>query len=330
MENLNTNTVKYQKNNRLKDSGVEFLKLYGGILTGLIVLTIIFSLSSSHFLNINNFLNIVLQVSIIAIAAFGMNYALIIGGIDLSIGSTIALSGTAAALLLQTNIPFFLVILIVLLLGAILGAFNGILISKLHIPAFIVTVATMGIFRGIAYITTDGLPISIQNESFLALGNGSFLGIQIPILILLGLFLINHVILSKTKFGRRAYISGGNEEAAVYAGINVSKLKIGVYIITSSMAAISGLILASRLYSAQPNAATGYELDAIAAAVLGGTSLSGGSGRIVGTFIGAMIIGVINNGMNLMNVPYFYQLIVKGLVILVAVYVDVRNKKRTV
>ncbi|NGQ96694.1 ABC transporter permease [Brevibacillus sp. SYP-B805] len=308
--------------------GLAFLRAYGGILAGLLVLVLFFSLFSPHFLKVNNLLNIVLQVSIIAISAFGMTFALIIGGIDLSIGSTIALSGTAAALLLQHNVPFLPAILIVLAIGVLLGAFNGVLISKLHIPAFIVTVATMGIYRGIAYITTDGVPVAIQNQAFLELGNGSIAGIHIPILILLLLFVINHVILSKTKFGRRAYITGGNEEAAVYAGINVSRLKIGVYVITSVMATISGLILASRLFSAQPNAASGYELDAIAAAVLGGTSLSGGSGKILGTLIGAIIIGVINNGMNLMNVPYFYQLIVKGVVILIAVYVDVKNKKR--
>ncbi|MED4752025.1 ABC transporter permease subunit [Brevibacillus choshinensis] len=325
MANVSTTTAS--KNLSAK-SGLSFLKTYGGILAGLIVLLLIFSFASPHFLKVNNLLNIILQVSIIAICAFGMTFALIIGGIDLSVGSTIALSGTAAALLLQHNIPFIPVILIVLLIGVVLGAFNGVLVSKLHIPAFIVTVATMGIFRGIAYITTDGVPIAISDKSFLGLGNGSLLGIQIPILILLLLFVINHVILSKTKFGRRAYISGGNEEAAVYAGINVSRLKIWVYVLTSVMAAISGLILASRLYSAQPNAASGYELDAIAAAVLGGTSLSGGSGKILGTLIGAIIIGVINNGMNLMNVSYFYQLIVKGLVILIAVYVDVKNKKR--
>jgi ribose transport system permease protein len=327
MGNL-SGTVEYKKN-PFKNSSMSFFKTYGGILAGLIVLVILFSLSSPYFLKINNLVNIILQISIIAICAFGMTFALIIGGIDLSVGSTIALAGTVAALLLQKNIPFLAVILIVVLFGVILGAFNGVLISKANIPAFIVTVATMGIFRGIAYITTNGVPVAIQNESFLALGNGTFLGIQIPILILLILFIVSHILLSKTKFGRRAYISGGNEEAAIYAGIQVARLKIWVYIITSTMAAISGLILASRLYSAQPNAASGYELDAIAAAVLGGTSLSGGSGKIVGTLIGAIIIGIINNGMNLMNVPYFYQLIVKGLVILVAVYVDVKNRNRS-
>lgn len=308
---------------------MQFLRQYGGILAGLVVLIILFSFSSPHFFQVKNLLNIILQVSIIAICAFGMTYALIIGGIDLSVGSTIALSGTAAALLLQQHIPFVVVVLIVLLLGMVLGAINGVLISKALIPAFIVTVATMGIFRGIAYIVTDGVPITIQNQTFLELGNGDLLGIQIPIYILFALFIINHIILSKTKFGRQAYISGGNEEAALFAGINVDRLKIWIYIITSTMAAISGLILASRLFSAQPNAATGYELDAIAAAVLGGTSLTGGSGRILGTLIGAIIIGVINNGMNLMDVPYFYQLIVKGLVILIAVYIDIKNKKRS-
>ncbi|AEG62022.1 ABC transporter permease [Desulforamulus ruminis] len=326
MTNLSNSTEL--KNNAWKEAGIHFLKTYGGILAGLIVLVVLFSFSSPHFFKVGNLLNIVLQISIIAICAFGMTFALIVGGIDLSVSSTIALSGTAAALLLQSNVPFILVVLMVVGLGVVLGAFNGVLISKASIPAFIVTVATMGIFRGIAYILTDGVPVSIQNPTFLALGNGSFLGIQIPIIILLVFFVFNHILLSKTKFGRRVYITGGNEEAALYAGINVARLKIWVYIITASMAAISGLIFASRLYSAQPNAASGYELDAIAAAVLGGTSLSGGSGKIFGTLIGAIIIGVINNGMNLMDVSYFYQLIVKGLVILIAVYIDVKNKSR--
>ncbi|ACL71014.1 ABC transporter permease [Halothermothrix orenii] len=311
---------------RLKFLEGEFIKSYGGILLGLIIICLIFTILSPRFLNIRNIMNIILQVSIIAIAAFGMTFALIIGGIDLSVGSTIALVGTVAAFLLTQGLPFLLVLLLTLAFGAILGLFNGTMISKLHIPAFIVTVATMSIFRGIAYLITGGIPIVIQDGVFLALGNNSFLGIPIPVLVLLGLFIVTGVLLSKTKFGRHAYITGGNEEAARFAGIKVSNLKIKIYVITSLMATVSGILLASRLYSAQPNAASGYELDAIAASVLGGTSLSGGYGTIFGTLIGAIIIGVINNGMNLVSVPYFYQLIVKGLVILVAVYIDVRNK----
>ncbi|SUP84625.1 ABC transporter permease [Yersinia wautersii] len=303
-------------------------KQYGGILAGLIALIILFSVINDSFFTVNNLTNIILQVSIIAITAYGMTYVLLLGDIDLSVGSTIALVGTFAALGLSFGIPFILVIPLSVAAALILGLVNGGLTALAGIPSFIVTVATMGIFRGIAYIVTDGTPIMIKNEAFLAIGNGEFLYIPIPIWILLALLVTNHFILSKTTFGRKIYITGGNKEAAIYSGINVSALKIKVFMITAVIAGISGMILASRLYSGQPNAALSYELDAIAAAVLGGTSLNGGYGTVIGTMIGALTIGVINNGMNLMNVPYFYQMVVKGLVILIAVYVDVRNKKK--
>ena len=306
----------------------KILKMYGGILIGLIALIIVFSFLSPSFREFNNILNIILQVSIIAISAFGMTFALIIAGIDLSIGSTIALSGTTAALLLNMKVPFALALVLCLLMGIILGFINGFLISKAEIPAFIVTVATMGIFRGIAYILTGGGPVQIANEKFLYLGNEKLFGIPFPIVILIVVFIIMNIIVGKIKFGRQAYIIGGNEEAAMYSGINVKKVKVYIYMLIGFLAALSGIILASRLYSGQPNSATGYELDAIAAAVLGGTSLSGGYGTITGTFIGAIIIGVINNGMNLLNITYFYQLIVKGLVIILAVYFDVQSKKK--
>ena len=306
----------------------KIFKMYGGILIGLIALIAVFSFLSPSFREFNNILNIILQVSIIAISAFGMTLALIIAGIDLSIGSTIALSGTTAALLLNMKVPFALAIVLCLLMGIFLGFINGFLISKAEIPAFIVTVATMGIFRGIAYILTGGGPVQISNEKFLYLGNEKLFGIPFPIIILIVVFIIMSIVLGKTKFGRQSYIIGGNEEAALYSGINVKKVKVYIYMLIGFLASLSGIILASRLYSGQPNSATGYELDAIAAAVLGGTSLSGGYGTITGTIIGAIIIGVINNGMNLLNITYFYQLIVKGLVIILAVYFDVQSKKK--
>lgn len=306
----------------------KIFKMYGGILIGLIALIAVFSFLSPSFREFNNILNIILQVSIIAISAFGMTFALIIAGIDLSIGSTIALSGTTAALLLNMKVPFALAIVLCLLMGIFLGFINGFLISKAEIPAFIVTVATMGIFRGIAYILTGGGPVQISNEKFLYLGNEKLFGIPFPIIILIVVFIIMSIVLGKTKFGRQSYIIGGNEEAALYSGINVKKVKVYIYMLIGFLASLSGIILASRLYSGQPNSATGYELDAIAAAVLGGTSLSGGYGTITGTIIGAIIIGVINNGMNLLNITYFYQLIVKGLVIILAVYFDVQSKKK--
>ncbi|MCT6885097.1 MULTISPECIES: ABC transporter permease [Gilliamella] len=327
---MNTKENTSMNNSNFKESFFKVFRQYGGIVIGLIALFILFSFMNSNFLTSTNIMNIVLQVSIIAITAFGMTYVLLLGDIDLSVGSTIALTGTLAALALLWGLPFYLAISIALLLSIAVGFINGSLTALAGIPSFIVTVATMGIFRGIAYIITDGKPEMIMDDVFLELGNGDIFSIPNPIWVLLILLLVNHFILSKTTFGRKIYITGGNKEAAVYSGINVKKLKIQVFMITALMAGISGLLLASRLYSGQPSTAQGYELDAIASAVLGGTSLNGGHGTIIGTMIGALIIGVINNGMNLMNIPYFYQLVVKGLVILLAVYIDVRNKKNRV
>jgi len=327
---MSDNTLAAYSDNQVsnKQRLVQTFKRYGGISGGLIALIILFSFLNDNFFTANNLTNIVLQVSIIAITAFGMTYVLLLGDIDLSVGSAIALIGTLAALGLSFGIPLPLVVPLAILASMVIGSINGSLTAWAGIPSFIVTVATMGIFRGIAYIVTDGTPVMIDNPGFLEIGNGEFLSVPYPIWILLILLIVNHFILSKTTFGRKIYIAGGNKEAAIYSGINVSALKVKVFIITAIMAGISGLILASRLYSGQPNAAISYELDAIASVVLGGTSLNGGYGTVIGTMIGALTIGVINNGMNLMNVPYFYQLIVKGLVILIAVYIDVRNKKK--
>ena len=209
-----------------------------------------------------------------------------------------------------------------------MGALNGVLSAKLLLPSFIVTVATMGIYRGLVSLPTGGAPAMIANESWIAIGSSSLLGMPVIIWILLGLFVLNHIVLSATVFGRQVYLTGGNREAALYSGIRIDRVKIIVFTISGLMAAVAGILLSSRLYSAQTNAGLSYELDAIAAAVLGGTSLAGGVGTMIGTLIGALIIGVLNNGMNMLSVPYFYQLIVKGLVILLAVWLDVRAKQR--
>jgi ribose transport system permease protein len=306
----------------------KWLRHYGGIVCGLIVLCGLFALLSPNFLSLGNLLNVVLQVSIIAILGFGMTYVLLLGDIDLSVGAVMALVGTIAAMAMQHGVHPVFAVLAAMLAGLLLGWVNGALSALLTIPSFIVTVATMGVFRGLAYITSAGVPISIDDDRFAVLGNGTFLGVAFPIWVLALLLAINHFVLSRTVFGRKAYLAGGNREAALYSGINVRRLRIVIFMISGLMASIGGVLMTSRLYSAQPNAGMGYELDAIAAAVLGGTSLSGGYGTIVGTLIGALIIGVINNGMNLLSVPYFYQLIVKGVVILVAVCIDVQTKKR--
>ncbi|AME24012.1 ABC transporter permease [Burkholderia sp. PAMC 26561] len=304
------------------------LRHYGGIVVGLIVLCGFFWALSPNFMSVNNLLNVVMQVSIVAILGFGMTYVLLLGDIDLSVGATMALVGTVCAFALEHGASPFLAVLAAMGTGLVLGAINGSLSALLTIPSFIVTVATMGVFRGFAYLTSNGVPISIDNDAFAFLGNGAVLGIPLPIWILAVLLLLNHFVLSRTVFGRKAYLAGGNREAALYSGIDVNRLRIMIFMISGLLASIGGVLMTSRLYSAQPNAGIGYELDAIAAAVLGGTSLSGGYGTITGTLIGALIIGVINNGMNLLSVPYFYQLIVKGIVILVAVCIDVQTKKR--
>ncbi|MDE3760750.1 ABC transporter permease [Sinorhizobium meliloti] len=306
---------------------VRALKQYGGIFLSLVMLCIVFSFFNPRFMTVVNFMNILQQVAVVAIAAFGMTWVILLGEIDLSVGSIIAVAGMVGAQCFAFGMGFVPAIALTLAAGALMGMLNGVLTAKLLLPSFIVTVATMGIYRGMVSLPTNGAPAMIENETWTAIGTESFLGLPIIIWVVAVLFVINQIVLSKTSFGRRAYLTGGNREAAVYSGIKVDRLKILIFMISGVMAAISGVLLSSRLFSAQTNAGMSYELDAIAAAVLGGTSLAGGVGTMVGTLIGALIIGVMNNGMNMLSVPYFYQLIVKGLVILVAVWLDVRAKQ---
>ena len=308
-------------------AAMKLFKQYGGIFLSLIILCVIFSIMNPRFMTVANFMNIMQQVAVVAVAAYGMTYVILLGEIDLSIGSIIAVAGMAGAQAFLFGFGFLPALVLTVAAGAVMGLINGTLTAKFGLPSFIVTVATMGIFRGLVSLPTNGAPAMIDNETWISIGTESFLGLPVIIWIVLILFLFNHVLLSKTKFGRRAYLTGGNREAAVYSGIKVDRLKITIFMISGIMAAISGILLSSRLYSAQTNAGTSYELDAIASAVLGGTSLAGGVGTMIGTLIGALIIGVMNNGMNMLSVPYFYQLIVKGLVILLAVWLDVRSKQ---
>ena len=304
------------------------LRQYGGIVIALIILCTVFTIANSRFLSLANFMNIFQQVAVVAIAAFGMTWVILLGEIDLSVGSIIAVAGMVGAQSLALGTGFPAALLITIIAGAILGAVNGLLTARLLLPSFIVTVATMSIYRGLVSLPTGGAPLMISDPNWQAIGASSFLGVPLIIWILLVLFLANHIALSMTVFGRETYLTGGNREAALYSGIRVNRIKIIIFTLSGVMSAIAGILLSSRLYSAQTNAGLSYELDAIAAAVLGGTSLSGGVGTMPGTLIGALIIGVLNNGMNMLSVPYFYQLIVKGVVILVAVWLDVRAKQR--
>lgn len=300
-----------------------------GPLIGLILLIIVVSILNPSFLTISNIFNVLRQVSISAIIAFGMTFVILTGGIDLSVGSTLALTGAVAASLLAGGFDPILSMGIALILGLILGGINGVIITKGKVAPFIATLATMTVYRGLTLVYTNGKPISGLGDhaSFQLFGKGYFLGIPIPVMTTLITFGILYFILHKTTFGRRVYAVGGNEEAAKLSGINADRVKIAVYAISGFLAALSALILTSRLNSAQPTAGQSYELDAIAAVVLGGTSLNGGKGWIFGTLIGALIIGVLNNGMNLIGVSSFWQQVVKGIVILLAVLLDRKNTK---
>ena len=288
----------------------------------LIILMAVITIINSNFLTANNLLNLLLQVTSNALIAFGMTFVILTGGIDLSVGSILALSSALTAGLLGSGMPVTLAILISLILGCILGMMNGLLISYGKLAPFIVTLATMTIFRGATLVYTNGNPITKGlSDTFLFqfLGQGYIVGIPFPVIIM---FIVLYVLLHKTAFGKSVYAIGGNEKAAYISGVKLNKVKIIIYSISGIMASISGLIITSRLSSAQPTAGASYEMDAIAAVVLGGTSLSGGKGRILGTLIGALIIGVLNNGLNIIGVSAFWQQVVKGVVILIAVLID--------
>ncbi len=308
-------------NNNLKNTVLKYKSLIG-----LLILCIVISFITPRFLSIANIKNVLTQVSVNAVIAIGMSFVILTGGIDLSVGSILAVSGAAAASIIKSTGNLFLAIIAALAIGSVIGLINGVLISKGRIQAFIVTLATMTIFRGVTYVYTNGTPISGLGQSFSSIGNKTFLGLPIPVLLMVIVFGIGFYVLSQTRYGRYLYALGGNEDSARLSGINTSKIKTLVYVICGATAALSGIIVTSRIGSASPNAGVGFELDAIAAVVLGGTSLAGGEGSVVGTIIGALIIGVLNNGLNLMNVSPFYQAIVKGLVILLAVMVEKKNK----
>jgi ribose transport system permease protein len=259
-----------------------------------------------------------------ALIAFGLTFVILTGGIDLSVGAILALSSAFVAQLLASGMNFFLTMLIGLVAGALMGMLNGMVITKGKVAPFIVTLATMTIFRGLTLVFTEGRPITGlgQDLFFQMFGRGYLLVIPVPVITMLIIFFILYFILKKTTFGRKTYAIGGNEEAAVLSGIRVDRIKVMIYSLAGLLSALAGIILTSRLNSAEPTAGTSYELDAIAAVVLGGTSLSGGKGTIVGTLIGAVIIGTLNNGLNLLGVSSFYQLVVKGLVILLAILLD--------
>ncbi|WP_025950767.1 ABC transporter permease [Geobacillus thermocatenulatus] len=312
-----------------KDKWYRFFNRYGMLMI-LIGLVILMSILSPTFFTTGNLLNIVRQMSVVGIVAIGVTIVIITTGIDLSSGSVIALvSVVAASFAHPDTYPVIVPMLIGLGLGLLTGVINGTIISKANIAPFIVTLGMMTAARGAALLFSDGRPIGNLSPSFLWIGQGDVLGIPVPILIFALVGVISYILLNKTKFGKYVYAIGGNEQAAIIAGVNVDKYKIFVYAYAGLLSGLAGLILTSRISSGQPTAGVMYELDAIAAAVIGGTSLAGGIGTIGGTIVGALIIGVMNNGLDLLNVSPYWQQILKGVIITVAVFIDSRKNRKS-
>lgn len=300
-------------------------------LIGLIIFGVIVSILNPRFLSTANLLNILRQTSINAIIAAGMTFVILTGGIDLSVGSILAICGAVSASMLAGGVNGYIVLIVTIILGTILGAISGSFISYGKLQAFITTLVAMTLLRGATLVFTNGKPISMgfgENAMlFDTIGGGYLFGIPVPIYIMIVVFAACNYVLKNTKFGRYVFAVGGNEEATKLSGINVEKLKVKVYAISGGLATLAGIIITSRLGSAQPTAGSGYELDAIAAVVLGGTSLSGGVGSISGTITGALIIGVLGNALNLLDVSSYYQMMIKALVILAAVLIDRKTNK---
>ena len=317
---------------RFKNGVVKYFKDNIGIIIALVAMFIfltVFPTTRSTFLTPKNMFNIVRQNASNLFLATGMTMVIILGGIDLSVGSVIALSGVVAAgCVVNFGLPEAVGFIAAIAVGAAVGLFNGFIICKTDIPPFIVTLASMNITKGIALVLTGGAPIRCMTDAFKFPGAGYVGPVPTPVILMFIIFILAALMINKTQLGRHIYAVGGNVQAAKFSGISVQKVKFIVYAYTGVMAGIAGVVIASRLYSGQPTAGDGAEMDAIASVVVGGTSMSGGSGRIGGTLIGVLIIGVLNNGLNLMGVDSNFQYIVKGLVILLAVYVDfLRNKK---
>lgn len=298
-------------------------------LVGLIIFSIVVSMLNPRFLSVPNLLNVLRQTSINSVIAIGMTLVILTGGIDLSVGSVLAISGALCATMVSSGMNPVSALIMTLVIGLLLGILNGVLISYAKLQPFIVTLVTMTLLRGATLVYTDGKPIPVRGEGefFENIGGGYILDIPVPIYIMVALFVIAYYVLNNTKFGRYIYAIGGNEEATKLSGVNSSKYKTFVYGVAGSLAALAGVIVTSRLGSAQPTAGAGYELDAIAAVVLGGTSLSGGVGKIAGTALGAIIIGVLGNALNLLNVSSYYQMMIKAAVILIAVLIDKKSSK---
>lgn len=306
-----------------KKAKVSFGNLYGtyGVFFIFIIEFVIFSLANKSFLTLSNILSVGRQMSFTGIAAIGMTLVMLTGGIDISVGSMLAMAGVLCAKLsTDMELPLVVAIVATILLGALFGSINGIAVTRLHIPALIATLATQTILKGIAYLITNAVPVKNLTSSYKFLGQGYLFGIiPVPLLITIALFVLAWWFLDKTYLGRRIYLVGGNEEAARLSGINTKLAITSTYVLSGVFAAIAGILMASRLGSGQPSVGGGFEMDVITATVLGGISVNGGKGKVVNVFVGACIMGVLANGMTMMNINQYQQWIINGLVLLFAV-----------
>ncbi len=295
----------------------------------LIFLSAALTILSPYFLTVDNLFAIGLQMAVVAIMAIGEMMVIISAGIDLSVGSILALSGIVATEAMIHHVGVYPAIFLGILVGGVGGWINGVLIAKGNIPPFIATLGTMGIARGLALIFTGGIPVFGLPKSFEFWGGGHVLGVvPVPLIVLTILAILGHILLQHTRFGRYTYAIGGNMEAARLSGIPVGRYLIGIYTLAGFLYGVAGIILASRLSTGQPTAGTGYELDVITACVVGGASLSGGEGKMVGAMIGALIMGIIRNGSNLLDISAFWQQVIMGSIIIAAVFADQYRRRK--
>lgn len=306
-----------------KKAKLSFANLYStyGVFFILVIEFLIFSLASKSFLTLGNILSVGRQMSFTGIAAIGMTLVMLTGGIDISVGSMLAMAGVLCAKLsADVGLPLWIAVVITLLIGALFGLINGAAVTRLHIPALIATLATQTILKGIAYLLTNAVPVKNLSATYKFLGQGYIFGvIPVPLIITVALYVLAWWYLDKTYRGRRVYLSGGNEEAARLSGINTKWTITGTYVFSGVFAAIAGVLMAARLGSGQPSVGSGFEMDVITATVLGGISVNGGKGKVVNVFVGACIMGVLANGMTMLNINQYLQWIINGLVLLFAV-----------
>lgn len=298
------------------------------LIIALAVMVLLFSILSPHFLSLKNILNIATYTSINAIMAFGITVAMILAAMDLSQYTVAAVSGMVVALLLQNGCPVVVAVIVAVLVGCALGALNGLIVSKFGVNAIIATLGTQQVFRGAAYLVSDGKNITVNNEFLNTLGRGNLFGIPIVFILMVVMYCVTSYMLKYTSFGRKVYAIGGNKNASYLSGINIQRVQMGGFIYCSAAGAIGGILLASQVGVAMPTAGIGSEMDIIAAVVLGGVSLSGGAGKVSGTLLGALILQTIGNGMTLLSVQSYWQMVIKGIVLILAVLIDVMRSKK--